>query len=72
MSKNLTLIKTNVLTLPAMTDRHRRATSFLPLIEQRVERLVFLSSKYKHEFTSSKAHSHTLELRPVGLSGHIP
>lgn len=58
VSKNLTLTKTSVLTLPAMTDRHRRVTSFLPIIDRRGERLFFLRSKYKHEFISSKAHSH--------------
>lgn len=57
VSKNLTLIKTNILTLPAVTDRHTRVPSFL-INRTEKGKLCFLSSEYEHEFTSSKAHSH--------------
>lgn len=57
VSKNLTLIKTNILTLPAVTDRHTWVPSFL-INRTEKGKLCFLSSEYEHEFTSSKAHSH--------------
>ena len=57
ISKNLTLRKTNILTLPAVTDRHTRVPSFL-INRTEKGKLCFLSSEYEHEFTSSKAHSH--------------
>lgn len=57
ISKTLTLRKTNILTLPAVTDRHTRVPSFL-INRTEKGKLCFLSSEYEHEFTSSKAHSH--------------
>lgn len=44
VSKNLTLTRTSVITLLAMTDRHRRVDSFLLSTELREEKLFSLVS----------------------------